>query len=216
MNKQSGLTLVEILISAGLAILLIGGGVYLYQAVNRQESPAVSDTNENATGQEVSTETEHEEASDAAGEENVNDTLQTYKNEEYEFVIRYPEDFEFGGPNPEEKLLFSLSGPSENIRYEFWIRELDGKTLEAVFEEKLNLEGISYFDWIRDQGGEVSSEIIGENTWLFIDGSAKLYLDSHYLVSIPGHDAYLVVDLGFPTEGEFPEIKSILATLHFN
>jgi len=261
MEKQKGLTLIEILISVGLAVLVIGGGFLLYtnsgdtNIITQQkeanterysecgEEPqlldfwdidpellpladppveALDNYNraledwEDCVEKSESETTSGEETPIATSEGTVDEGLQTYTNEEYDFEISYPEKFEFGGENPREKLLFSLTDVSGENTYEFWIRELNGKTLEAVFEEKLNLEDISYFDWIRDQGGEVTEENIGQNSWLFVDGSAKFYLDSHYMVSIPGSDAYLVVDLDFPEESEFETIKKILSTLKFN
>ena len=75
---------------------------------------------------------------------------------------------------------------------------------------------MTYFEWIRSWGGEVSDEMLGENSWLFVDGSAKFYLDSHYMIFIPERDAYLIVDLDFPEEGELKAIKSILSSLIFN
>jgi len=217
MERQKGLTLIEILISAGLAILVIGGGLLLYNNFNESDTTAREGVPGEAiteVGEEIKQEGAEEESM-AISEEVEVDTRETYTNEEYGFEIKYPEDFEFGGENPREKLLFSLTDASGENTYEFWIRELNGKTLEAVFEEKLNLEDVSYFEWIKSWGGEVLEENIGQNSWLFVDGSAKFYLDSHYMVPISGHDAYLVVDLDFPEEGEFEAIKKILSSLIF-
>lgn len=226
MKKQAGLTLVEILVSAGLAILVLGGGFYLYTTINGPEvtnntdtEPVASiDDNEPSINEEL---TVSEDAPDTEVEDVVEDEpayysdWQIYEDEEYEFEIGYPESFKFGGPNPKAKLLFSLSGSSEDIHYEFWIQKLNGKSLEEVFEEKLNLEDMSYFEWIDSQGGEVGPQIIGGKEWLFVDGSNKFYLDSHYMILIPNRDTYLIVDLGFPADSEFLTIKEILTTLRF-
>lgn len=215
MEKQYGLTLIEILISVAVAVLAIGGGFLLYNNFNELDTTAREGVPGEAiteVGEEIKQEVTEEE-SVAMNEEVTVDSRRTYTNEEYGFEISYPDDFEFGGPNPEEKLLFSLSGQSKNTHYEFWIQKLDGRTLEEVFEERLNLEDISYFDWIRGQGGEVKRENIGENEWLFIDGSAKFNLDSHYLLLIPEQDVYLIVDIGFPADSDLPTVKNILATL---
>ena len=220
MEKRDTLTAVRILVNILLATVIIGGGAYLYQTIYKTKTPSRVSENTVSSGASMGVESIPDKNPESVLEttdkkEKNDDNKQIYKNEEYGFAIKYPEDFELGGPNPEEKLLFSLSGPSKKMRYEFWIRELNGKTLEEVFEKKLNLKDISYFDWIRDRGGEISSETIGDNEWLFVDGSNEPYLDSHYMVLIPKHDAYLVVDLGFPTDSELPIIKNILATLKF-
>jgi hypothetical protein len=205
---------VKIFAGAGLAALVVLGGIYIYFDIGK--IPGTRDVSENGSMPDATGDAEAEDSRErAAGEGAYYSNWQTHKDEEYDFEIKYPENFEFGGPNPEEKLLFSLTGPSDDIHYEFWVQNLSGKTVEEVFEEKLNLTDMSYFEWIRSWGGEISEENIGGNTWLFVDGSAKFYLDSHYMVLMPNRDAYLVVDLGFPKDAEFETVKDILASLRF-
>jgi len=223
MKKQTGLTLIEILISAGLVIIILGGGFYLYTSfrddtqntgTDQQEEVITEEGGETTTETGTTTENEPEGTLDTPTNTKSN-YREIYNDKKYGFEIRYPDSLAFGGENSAEKLLFSLSDSSQNISYEFWIQELNGNTLENIFEERLKLEDISYFDWIKDQGGKVNSENLGENTWLFIDGSAKFYLDSHYMILIPGHDAYLIVDLGFPSDESLQLVRDVLSTLRF-
>jgi len=140
---------------------------------------------------------------------------EAYRVDKYGFEIIYPEELQFTGENVEEKLLFGLSNQSTGENYEFWIQNLDGKTLEKVFEEKLELTDISYFDWIRESGGAVSGEKLGDNTWTFIDGSELLLSKSHYLLKLKDIDAYLIVDIKASGNNNLSFIQNILKTLTF-
>jgi len=220
MTEKTKPTIQNIIITLS-AVVIIAGGFYLYTTSGFLKTSNEDYLNEDQNTQEVATGTKDEtnNVPDEVGEvdEQTNNVeSQIYKNEEYNFEVRYPEKFEFGDANPAEKLLFSITNSSGELTYEFWVKQLDGKTLEQAFEEKLNLEDISYFDWIRDQGGAVTEESLGKNTWIFIDGSEKFYLKSHYLVKMPKHDAYLVVDVGFLSGEDLQSIKSILGTLNFD
>jgi len=214
MKQGRDLTLIETIAVAGFAVLLMSGGIYFYarslndgaeRAGLQQSEVNGNPVDENNTGTESPS--DDTEAVDTSGWE-------IYRNDEYKFEIRYPEEFGFEGENPAEKLLFSVSD-GENVNMEFWIQNLEGKTLEQVFEEKLELEDKSYFDWVREQGGKITNEDLGTNSWLFIDGSGGLFLGSHFLTKIPNRDAYLIADLGIARGEGLTMARNILRTLTF-
>ena len=208
-----------------LCVIIIGGASYLGYSLYFQ-NPKITKAPSEGINMETSSTSEAVESgtstipvsdiTEKATAETDTADWHTYNNADYGFKINYPPELGFGGADVSSKPLFSLTNPYAGSRYEFWVQNLDGKTLEQVFEEKLGLTDTTYFEWIKQNGGKISSETLGTNSWLFFDGSGATSVQSHYLVQIPGHDAYLIVDLGVPVQGELPTVRAVLSTLVFS
>jgi len=217
MRKQKGLTIIEIVIAAGLVVLITGAGFYVYTILNENNAQS---TPEEQAGASITEEVDSPDE-ETAPKDNKRETApapiykEIHKDDKYGFEIRYPGALKLGGEKPDEKLLFSLSNPGEGVNYEFWVQHLDGQTLDQVFKEKLELEEESYFEWIEGWGGEIKPEKLGENSWIFVDGTSREYLSSHFMLHMPMRDAYLIVDLGHPSDNNLELIRNILSTLQF-